>query len=163
MIRPITHRSAILAMMLMLAIVTGCEEGLNPDITPVANLTFHVTNGNTPVEGATIYLFPFKSTYETYLIDNPDGAPQITPPVSSDNVAVTNASGMATFNNFPLEGSSYASGTTFFHNTNPLYFRVEATRPGPVYLTNDNDVFRLSFGELESGTIVNEDVDVVVE
>ena len=153
----------IVLFLALTAFIASCEEGINPDITPVANLTFTITDGSNPVEGATVYLFPFKTTYETYLADNPSGNPQITPPISSENVAVTNAAGVATFTNFPLEGTSYASGTTWFHRTNPVYFRVEATRPGPVYLTNDNDLFKLSFGELESGTIVNEEVEVVLE
>ncbi len=143
--------------------VTACEEGLTPNITPVVNLTFFVTDGTNPVEGAVVYLFPFQSAYNSYLSQNPSGSNQITPSISAENVAVTNASGVATFPTKPLEGSSYASGTTYFHRPNPIYFRVQATRPGPVYLTNDQDEFRISFEELESGDIVNEEVDVLIK
>lgn len=154
---------ALLAVAALALFVQSCVEDVNPDITPVANLTFTVTFNGQPVEGAAVYLFPFQSIYQSYLADNPSGSDQITPNVTADNVAVTNAAGEAFFSNKPLEGTSYASGTTFFHRPNPVYFRIQATRPGPVYLTNDDDVFRISFQELESGSVVDITTDVELQ
>lgn len=148
---------------LLMSLIAGCEEGINPNITPVVNLTFYVTDGADPVEGAVVYLFPFEGTYTTYLSENPDGNPAITPTISSDNVAVTDANGVATFENRPLDGNSYPSGTTWFHRPNSIYYRVEASLPGSVYVTSDNDGSKISFDELESGSIVNEEIDVIVE
>lgn len=160
----LTHtHSRLLAMFLLLTVVSSCEEGLNPNITPVANLTFYVTDGADPVAGAVVYLFPFEGTYTTYLADNPDGNPAITPSISSDNVAVTDANGIAVFENHVLDGNSYASGTTWYHRPNSIYYRVEASLAGSTYATSDNDGFKISFDELESGSIVNEEIDVVVE
>lgn len=158
------NRFSSLSLILLMAVaITACVEDINPNITPVANLSFYVTDGTNPVQGAVVYLFPFQTTYNTYLADNPEGNDQITPPISSDNVAVTDVNGLATFRNKALDGNSFASGTTWFHRPNPIYFRVEATRSGPVYLTNDDDVFKISFGELESGDVVNEEVDVLIK
>lgn len=151
------------AMALLLSVIAGCEEGINPNITPVVNLTFYVTDGADPVSGAVVYLFPFEGTYTTYLSDNPEGNPSITPAISSENVAITDANGVATFENRPLDGNSYASGTTWFHRPNSIYYRVEASLPGPVYVTSDNDGSKISFDELESGSVVYEEVDVIVE
>lgn len=154
---------AILAVAALTFVVQSCVEDVNPDITPVANLTFTVTASGQPVEGAVVYLFPFQSIYQSYLTDNPSGSDQITPNVTAENVAVTNAAGQAFFSNKPLDGTSYASGTTFIHRPNPIYFRIQATRPGPVYLTNDDDVFRISFQEIGSGSVVDIDTDVELQ
>lgn len=161
MMKPLRFPLALI--MGLVLILSACEETISPNITPVVNLTFTVTDGADPIEGAVVYLFPFEGTYTTYLSENPDGNPSITPSVSADNVAVTDANGVATFDQRPLDGNSYASGTTWFHRPNPIYYRVEASKPGPVYLTSDNGGSRISFDEIESGSIVFEEVDVVVE
>lgn len=161
MLKPTHIRLA--AIMLLMTVIAGCEEGINPNITPVVNLTFYVTDGVDPVEGAVVYLFPFEGVFNTYLNENPDGNPTITPSISSDNVAITNASGVATFDSRPLDGNSYASGTTWFHRPNSIYYRVEASLPGPTYVTSDGDGSKISFDELESGSVVFEEIDVVVD
>ena len=157
---------ATLFLMLGLFIVTSCVEPVG-NITPTADLIFIVTDAqDQPVEGAVVYLFPFKSPYEAYLAQNPDGNDQITPSVASEDVAVSDADGRAIFSGKALEGNSFASGTTFIHRPNPIYFRIQATVTegnDTNYLTNDADIFKISFDELESGDFIIEEIPILLQ
>ena len=147
------NRYQLLFSTLVLALITqACVvDGVNPNITPQAELTFTITDKNDqPQAGATIYLFPFRTLYEDYLKENPDGDPQISAVVASQNVGTTDSEGNLTFPARDLEGNSYASGNTWIHRPNSIYFRVVHENGGK-YLNNDNDVFRITFDEIESG------------
>ena len=156
----------IILLILGVFVVTSCEETIG-NVTPTADLIFVITDSQgTPVENAVVYLFPFKSPYEAYLVENPDGDDSTTPSIPGSDVAVSGADGKAIFTGKQLEGTSYASGTTFIHEPNPIYFRVQATvnDGGSIfYLTNDNDIFKISFDDLESGESIIEEIPVVIQ
>lgn len=144
-------------------IVSACVEEVNPNITPTVDLTILVTNASAePQEGARVYLFPFESTYDTYIGDNPNGEESITPSLGAENIGITNAQGEVSFPTRPLEGNSYASGNTWFHRPNPIYVRVEAPT-GSSTLTNDQGLFKISFDETEAGLQISEFVEIEVE
>lgn len=155
--------SRLFVLILLAGIVSSCEEGVTPNVTPTGTLNFYVTDTNQDaVEGATVYLFPFKSVYDAYLADNPDGTDQPTPDLPADQIGITDASGLATFPNFQLEGNSFASGDTWVHRPNSIYFRVQFEDGGNA-LTNDSDIIKISFDELESGDMIEVDQDVVID
>lgn len=157
-----TIRPLLLVAILSSFFAACLPEEVNPNITPTADIYVTVVDqlGN-PLGQAQVYLFGFESNYQSYLAENPDGDPLITPLVGADDVGVTNNSGQAIFFNRPLEGNSYASGDTWFHRPNSIYVRVQA-EVGGSFLTNDQTTFRLSFDELESGERVVEYVEIEV-
>ncbi|MEO0898785.1 MAG: hypothetical protein AAFY71_20400 [Bacteroidota bacterium] len=145
--------------MILVILMIGCEEG-GLAITPTSDITFVVTdNASNAVENARVYLFRTRSSYEGYVADNPTGDASISPSLSAENVGTTDSQGRVTFVDFDLDGSNYASGSTFFFNPNPIYYRVE----GANNLTNDNGDNKLSYDELESGTVLTETIDVIIE
>lgn len=147
---------------LLTFVVISCEVEPVGNTTPTADLIFIITDSQgQPVEGAIVYIFPFKSGYDSYIASNPDGNDLITPSLPSENVSVSDGTGQATFTNFTLEGNSYASGTTYFNRPNPLYFRIQATK-GSSHITNDSDLFKITFDEMESGTHIVEEIPVVL-
>lgn len=154
-------------MVLLSTTLVACEEGFNLNITPEAELYFEITDaqGN-PQPNAVVYLFGFEGPYEDYIAQNPDGSDQITPNIPAENVAVADGSGVAFFSARALEGSSFQENDQWIYRPNSLYFRVQAVNESSgtkVFLTNDNDVFKLSFDELKSGDFLTEYVDVVVK
>ncbi|MEZ4826866.1 MAG: hypothetical protein R3C61_11385 [Bacteroidia bacterium] len=153
-----------LSLAVVLAVVvTSCEVETVGNQTPTADLIFIVSDDKgQPVEGAIVYIFPYKSSYDDYVAANPGGNDLITPSLPSENVGITSAIGQATFTNFTLEGNSYASGSTYYNRPNPLYFRIQAS-VGGTNITNDSDLFKITFDELESGTHVVEDIPVVLK
>ena len=158
------NRYKLLFSTLVLAFVTqACVvDGVNPNITPQAELIFTITDNNDqPQVGASVYLFPFRTLYEDYLNENPDGDPLITPTVASENVGTTDSEGKVTFAARDLEGNSFASGDTWIHRPNSIYFRVVHEDSGK-FLNNDNDVFKVSFDELESGDFIIVETPVVI-
>ncbi|MEM7657897.1 MAG: hypothetical protein AAF399_17360 [Bacteroidota bacterium] len=152
------HRSLVFVCLAVAAF--ACETAVNPNITPTVDLTIAVVDDAfQPVEGATVYLFPFRTPYEEYLAENPDGDPNITPSLSAENIGITNALGEVVFPTRPMEGTSYASGETFIHEPNPVYVRVQA----PGNLTNDQGVNRIAFDDAESGDQIAEFVEIQVQ
>lgn len=149
----------------VLFIVISCEPEVIGNITPTADLIFQVTDdqGN-PVADAVVYIFPFKSNYDDYVASNPDGNDQVTPTLSAQNVGVTDGNGEALFANYVLEGNSFASGSTFINRPNPLYVRIQAEGSTPgTFITNDSDLFKITFDELESGDFIVEEIPVVLD
>ena len=108
--------------------------------------------------------FHFALRIEDYLATNPDGDPGQASNLDAEDIAVTNSLGEATFTNRPLDGTSYASGTTFIHQPNSIYFRVQASYNGDFVTNDSNDpqTYRLPFPELGSGTIIMEQIEVFV-
>ncbi|RMG61389.1 MAG: hypothetical protein D6722_19765 [Bacteroidetes bacterium] len=155
-------RPLLLVAFLSSFLAACLPDEVNPNITPTVDLYVTVVDelGNT-VSQAQVYLFSFESTYQNYLVENPEGDPNITPLVGADDVGVTNSTGQAIFFNRPLEGNSYASGDTWFHRPNPIYIRVQANLGG-VYYTNDRTVNRISFDEIESGERIVEYLEIEV-
>ncbi|MDX2249326.1 MAG: hypothetical protein SF052_21230 [Bacteroidia bacterium] len=154
--------SALIFTAFMAFVVISCEVEPVGNVTPTADLVFIISDDQGhPVEGAIVYIFPYKSSYDDYVATNPDGNDLITPSLPSENVAVSSAVGQATFINFTLEGNSYASGSTYFNRPNPLYFRIQATVGGS-HITNDTDLFKITFNELESGEHVVEEIPVAL-
>ncbi len=156
-----------LLWLLLLWMVPACVvEPIGTDnITPRADLAFTVVDdaGN-PIPNAQVYLFPFRTPYENYLGENPDGDPSLTPAVDPEDAATTDGQGQVTFTNRELEGTSYAQGETFIHQPNPIYFRVLADYNGE-FVTNDRndpEAYLLTFPELESGEVILEEVEVVL-
>ena len=159
------NRYKLLFSTLVLAFVTqACVvDGVNPNITPQAELVFTVTDSNDqPQAGATVYLFPFRSLYEDYLNENPDGDPQIVAVVASKNVGITDSEGNITFPARDLEGNSFASGDSWIHRPNSIYFRIVHEESGK-FLNNDKDVFKIEFDEIESGDFIIVETPVVID
>lgn len=156
-------RKLAFTMLGILALTISCDPIGPPNITPTVTLTFTVLDEfSVPQSGAVVYLFPFEGTYDSYLSDNPDGDPDITPSLSAENIGTTDSNGEVSFLERPLEGSSYAAEGTWFHRPNPIYFRVLVESDGE-FLTNDAGESRLSFEELESGERIEEFVELIVE
>lgn len=145
---------------LLWMLVESCEVS-NPAVTPTADLTFQVrSQSNEPINAARVYLFATESAYLAYLQDNPDADPLITPSLTPDRVGNTNDDGMTMFFDYELDGPFYSSGATHFYNPNPIYIRVEGSANGTDILTNDNDITKLTFEELESGDKIIEMTDI---
>ncbi len=146
----------------ILTLVQSCEIA-GPAETPTGDLNFQVfTAASDPVANARVYLFPTESAYESYIQNNPNGEPSITPSLTPDRIGTTNNQGRVTFADVSLDGPFYTSGSTQFYNPNPIYIRVEGSVNGTDYLTNDQDIFKLSFPELESGDMITENTDIVI-
>ncbi|GAB4414284.1 MAG: hypothetical protein OHK0039_21920 [Bacteroidia bacterium] len=148
-------------------IISACVlENPSGNTTPTADLYFTVIDDNgTPLPNAQIYLFSFESSYLSYISSNPNGDPDITPSLGSDDVGITTASGTATFFDRTLDGNAYQSGEIWYNRPNPIYYRVQAQvdNGGTIeYLTNDGGDFKLTFPELESGERVVETLEIVV-
>lgn len=147
--------------------ILSCEPVDSPNIPPTANLDFQVISaGFQPLEDARIYLFPFKSLYDAYVLENPQGKGSLQPTLDNRNKGLTDASGSFVFSNYSLQGTAYASGASWVHRPNPLFFRVEATLisgTDTLYLTNDGQKNSLSFGELDNGILLTEEIEVIVE
>ena len=154
----------ILPVFFVFLILEACVEDVEPNITPVAELVFNLKDeaGN-PVVGATIYLFPFQSSYNDYKAENQDGLYLGSPNVASDNVAVSDTEGRAFFPARDLQGNGFASGARWVYRPNPIYVRAEL-QLGNEFLTNDEDAgsTRISFGELESGEVITVTTEVLM-
>lgn len=152
-------------MLLMALLIPGCVPEGEGNITPRADLIFVVMDeSGTPIPNAQVLLFPFRTPYEDYLTTNPDGDPNQGNTLDAEDIAVTNSLGEAIFANRPLDGTSYASGTTYIHQPNSIYFRVQAEYNSGFVTNDSNDpaTYRLAFPELESGDIIREEIEVFV-
>lgn len=160
-------KGMVLTALLGTLFVISCDPGTEPNIPPTANLDFQVVNTSfQPLEGARVYLFPFKSLYDTYLQENPLGTGSIQPNLNSRNIGLTDSVGTFLFENYDLQGSAFSSGNTWVHRPDPLFFRIEATLVSgsdTLYLTNDGQTNSLTFGELDNALLVTEEIEVIVE
>ncbi|MCI4670023.1 MAG: hypothetical protein MRZ79_17940 [Bacteroidia bacterium] len=149
---------------LLLALLVSCDTE-NLAVTPTADITFVVkyNASGEPVPNARVYLFQTRSTYDNYVMENPDADPSISPNLSPTNVGTTNSSGIVQFLNYDLDGTSFASGSSFTFDTDPIYYRVEGTENGSDYLTNDGNDNRFDFGEIESGGSATLNLDVFIK
>ena len=156
-----------LIVLVLSAFSIACEEVGELNITPTADLDFVVLNATfNPVEDARIYLFPNQNMYDAYLLENPDGSDQFDPGLAASRIGRTDSAGQFIFTNYTLEGTEFASGNTFIHRPNPIYFRIEASitdQNGTTYLTNDGTDFKLTFDELENGIKILEEIDGLEE
>lgn len=154
----------ILPIFFLSLILQACVEDVEPNITPVAELVFNLKDdaGN-PVAGATVYLFPFQSSYNEYKDANQDGLYAGQPNVTAENVATSDSEGRAFFPARDLQGNGFASGTEWVYRPNPIYVRAEA-KDGNDFLTNDEDSesTRIAFGELGSGEVITVTTEVLM-
>ncbi|MEM6345133.1 MAG: hypothetical protein AAF927_14675 [Bacteroidota bacterium] len=158
--------SALAALFLTL-FVWSCDPADLPSIPPRANLDFVVAdNSFQPLEKARIYLFPFKGNYDAYVLENPAGKESIVPNLNARNIGSTDSIGQYIFTNYELQGNEFASGNTWVHRPDPIYYRVEATLidgGDTIYVTNDGTQNILSFDELDNGVVLTEEIDVLVQ
>ncbi|MDX1909197.1 MAG: hypothetical protein SF053_19320 [Bacteroidia bacterium] len=148
---------------LSLMLLAGCVE-TPVDITPTADLSVYVEDINgTSISDARVYIFDTEAAYNVYVGQNPDGSSSITPSLSPTNIGVTDGGGLTVFVNFPLDGTSFASGSTFIHRPRPLYLRVEGIGPLGTPATNDDDVKKITFPELESGDAITQDITIIIK
>ncbi|MEM6800062.1 MAG: hypothetical protein AAF696_01595 [Bacteroidota bacterium] len=154
----------ILPIVFISLIIQACVEDVEPNITPVAELVFNLKDeaGN-PVAGATVYLFPFQSSYDEYKADNQNGLSTSAPNVAAENVATSDAEGRAFFPARDLQGNGFASGNRWVYRPNSIYVRAELL-DGNDFLTNDDDSTstRIAFGELESGEVITVTTEVLM-
>lgn len=146
--------------------IVSCEPDSTPSLPPIANLDFVIAdNSFQPVENARIYLFPFRSNYEDYLDQNPQGRASIIPNLNARNIGLTDTAGQYIFSNYELQGNEFAAGNSWVHRPDPIYYRIEATildGTDTLFLTNDGLDNVLSFEELDNGVIITEEIDVIL-
>jgi len=149
----------------ILVFLQSCEDQIEPNITPMAELIFLVEDGNgNAIDDATVYLFPFQSLYQEYRDANLDGLYIGVPNVATENVKTTDTDGRAFFPARDLQGNGFASGSSWVYRPNSIYVRVEVNHQGE-FLTNDDDASstRISFDELGSGDVITVTTEVVLK
>lgn len=149
----------------MLWLIPACAPESPINERPRADLIFTVKdNGGNPVPNAQVLLFPFRTPYEDYLSQNPNGDPSVASNLDPEDIAVTNSLGEASFVNRSLASTSSQQGDVFIHQPNSIYFRVQGELNGSFVTNDSNDpaTYRLAFPELEGGEFILEEIEVFV-